>query len=33
MAERHPRVSCGIVKARKLSQTKMDAALAGSPQD
>jgi hypothetical protein len=33
MAEPHPRISCGIVKARQLSQTEMDAAIGRRPND
>jgi hypothetical protein len=32
MAEPHPRPSCGIVKAREVSQARMDAALGAPPQ-
>jgi len=29
MAEPHPRTSCGIVKAREVSQAEMDTAMKG----
>lgn len=33
MAEAHPRVSCGIVKAREASQAGMDAAVGGQRKE
>jgi hypothetical protein len=33
MAEPHPRISCGIVKARELSQAEMDAGIGSRPSD
>jgi hypothetical protein len=33
VAEPHPRPSCGIVKARELSQQKMDQVVGGSGKE